>query len=238
MMEGITFLGKHSYTDFGLSLAPGKSIGMPEKEKITVKVPFSNTEYDFSLIYGSQPYTTRELSYPFNVYVPGHLTKVAMNSKKTQVMNWLMNSYGKQKLYDDAFPGHYFLAEVEDGASFDENYSDGILTVTFKAYPFMISENPEGNVEWDSFNFDYDVMQDVEFDIDGERGVTLINAGTPDVFPTIESSGEMEISLNGKTYMVSAGTTEKADIPLVSGENALTITGNGTIKFTFYKEMI
>ena len=238
MMEGITFLGKHSYRDFGLSLAPGKSIGNPDKEKITVKVPFSNTEYDFSMAYGSQPYTTRELSYPFNIYVPGQSKKQEMNSKRTQILNWLMNSGGKQRLYDDAFPGYYFLAEAESGASFKENYVDGILEVTFRAYPFMISEIEEGNQIWDTFNFNLDVMQDVEYTISGVETITLINAGTPDVFPTIQASDAMQITAGGRTYTVNAGTTENADMPLVKGENELTITGNGTIKFIFYKEMI
>lgn len=238
MMKGIEFLGKHSYKDFGLSIAPGKSIGIPEKEKIIVKVPFNNKEYDFSQIYGSQPYTSRELTYPFNVFTQGRLTKESMNNKKTQVLNWLMNSNGKQKLLDDSFPGYYFLAEVEGGTSFEENYNTGILTVTFKAYPFMVAELPEGNNLWETFNLKLDVLQDVEFEIDGQKEVTLINTGTPDVFPTIQSTEEMQLTLNGKSYNVNAGTTQKADIPLSNGENNLTIAGNGTIKFIFHKEMI
>ena len=238
MMEGIEFLGKHSYQDFGLSLAPGKSIGIPDKEKIMVKVPFSNVEYDFSQLYGSQPYTSRELTYPFNVFVSGNLTKKAMNNKKTQVLNWLMNSNGKQRLYDDSFPNYYFLAEIEGGTSFDENYKTGILSVTFKAYPFMIAELAEGNDIWDTFNFELDVTQTVTFDIMTSQEIMLINAGTPDVFPTIDASADMQIQLSGKTYNVTAGITSNADLPLANGENNLTITGNGTIKFTFYKEMI
>lgn len=237
-MEGITFLGKHSYRDYGLSLAPGKSIGNPDKEKIKIKVPFSNTEYDFSMIYGSQPYSTRELNYPFNIFSTGGDAKTRMNTTRTVVVNWLMNSDGQQHLYDDAFPGYYFLAEVEGGVSFDENYRDGILGVTFTAYAFMKSELQEGNDIWDTFNFELDVAQETAYTVQGTKTVTLINPGTPDVFPTITSSSIMTIETAGKTYNVNEGTTQNADLPIVSGENDLTITGNGTISFVFYKELI
>ena len=236
-MEGIRFLDKHSYDDFGVTLAE-RSIGNPEKEKMKVKVPFSNMEYDFSRIYGSQPYSPRELKYSFNLFSDGSNSNQRMNSMRTRIINWVMNSDGKQKLYDDAFPGYYFLAEVEEKPDFDDNYNRGVLTVKFNAYSFMESEYPEGSLLWDTFNFDQDVMQKVEFTIEGADTVTLYNTGTPDVFPIIEASSAMEISLNGITYTVSAGITEKADMPLVSGENELTITGNGMIKFAFYKEMI
>jgi len=236
-MMGIEFLGKHSYHDFGLSVSPGKSIGMPDKEKIMVKVPFSNEEYDFSRLYGTQTYTTRELSYPFNVFDYANLTKIGLNNLKTQVTNWIMNSDGKQKLYDDAYPGYYFLSEAESAPSFGEDYNTGILTVKFKAYPFMIAELEEGNDIWDTFNFDLDVSQDVTFDIDGTQDVTLINAGVPDVYPTIETTSEMSVTLGNKTYTIPAGTV-KSDIPLISGENDLTIIGTGTINFIFYKELI
>jgi len=238
MMEGINFLGKHSYTNYGLTMAPGKSIGMPSKEKMTVKVPFNNSEYDFSLLYGSQPYSMRELNYPFNIFATGVNSKQRMNTEKTKIVNWLANSQGKQKLLDDAFPNYYFLAEVEDSTDFSENYNSGILKVTFKAYPFMIAELEEGNDVWDTFNFELDVAQDVSHTISGSKVVKLINAGTPDVFPTIEASSDMTIGLNGKTYLVKTGTTLNAEIPLTNGENNLTVTGNGTINFTFYKELI
>ncbi|MDN6290233.1 MAG: phage tail family protein [Tetragenococcus koreensis] len=237
-MEGITFLGKHSYKDFGFTLAPGKSIGNPEKEKMKVKPAFSNVEYDFSRIYGSQPYSTRSLKYPFNVFSTGVKSKQKMNSKRTQLINWLSNSNGKQKLYDDAFPGYYFLAEVEDGVDFDEDYESGVITATFTAYPFMIADNPEGDAIWDTFNFELDVMQNIEYIIEGTRTITLINAGTPNVFPDIESTGNMTIDLNGRSYTVDTGMTKNARLPLNNGENHLTITGNGTIKFTFNKELI
>lgn len=234
-MYGIKYLGKHSYTDLGITMAPGREIGLPSKKKILVTVPFSNIEYDFSEVYGTQAYEPRTLKYPFNIQ---DTTKERMITKKTKILNWLMNSHGKQKLYDDVYPGYYFLAEIEGSTSFSENWADGILTVTFKAYPFMIAELPEGNDIWDSFNFELDVAQKTSFTVNGELEVILINAGTPDVIPEITCSSQMTIIKDGISYTVAPGTTKDQDFMLRSGENTVKIIGNGAISFKFFKELI
>src|SRR5699024_88490 len=131
-MYGIEFNGKHSYRDFGITLGVDKEIGYPEKEKIKVKVPFSNVEYDFSEIYGEQTYTPRPLTYTLNVLDENKInTTQRINLLETRLSNWLMNSNGKQKLYDESIPGYYYLAEVEGGLDFDELWNSGTLTVEF-----------------------------------------------------------------------------------------------------------
>jgi len=237
-MYGFRFNGKHTFDDFGITIAE-KDIGYPEKEKIKVKVPFSNVEYDFSEIYGDQTYTERPISFTLNVLDKHVLNDTQrINAIETSLANWLMNSSGKQGLYDDAIPGYYYLAEVESGMSFDELWNYGTLTVKFTAYPFMISELQEGNDLWDTFNFELDVFQVTEFNVNGTLDVILYNVGTPGLSPKIEASASMEIIKDGITYNVPSGTTESEDFRLKSGENHLTVNGNGTIKFTFFKELI
>ena len=237
-MYGIHFNGKHSYKDVGVTIAD-KDIGYPEKEKIKVKVPFSNVEYDFSELYGEQTYTNRQLTYTFNVIDKHRNTNtVQVNILETNLSNWLMGTVGKQKLYDDSMPGYYYLAEVEGGLNFDELWNHGTLTVEFTAYPFMIAELHEGNDLWDPFNFELDVAQITDFEVNGSLDVVLYNVGTPSVSPEIEASAPMEIIKDGVTYNVSSGTTKSDDFRLQSGENNLTIKGNGTVKFRFYKELI
>lgn len=238
-MYGINFNGKHSYNEMGYTMpADGRDIGFPSKEKIVVKVPFSNVEYDFSEIYGSQTYTSRPLTYTFNVLKRGNWTPQALHMEKTKLINWLMNSNGRKKLYDDDIPGYYFLAEVESESSFEDDFETGTLTVTFRAYPFMIAELYEGNDIWDTFNFELDVAQTTDFTVNGSLKVTMFNAGTPDVVPEIKASNSMKISMNGVTYTIPKGTTKDKDFALKSGENSIRITGNGTISFRFYKELI
>ncbi|EEL94934.1 Lj928 prophage protein [Bacillus cereus AH1273] len=231
------FDGKHSYYDMEYTISD-RDVGFPSKEKIIVKVPFSNVEYDFSEIYGSQTYTSRPLTYTFNVLKRGNYTPEAMNAAKTELINWLMNSGGKQRLYDDALPGYYFLAEVEDAASFEDEWETGTLKVTFKAYPFMICEIAEGNDIWDTFNFDLDVSQMTDFKVNDSLTIMLLNVGTPDVTPTISTSSRMTIIKSGITYSISKGVTKDDNFKLKSGENIMTIKGEGKISFRFYKELI
>ena len=237
-MYGIFFNGKHSYNDLGVTIAD-KDIGYPEKEKIKVKVPFSNVEYDFSTIYGDQTFTTRPLTYTFNVLDKHrNLDTVQVNLIETKLSNWLMGAVGKQKLYDDSIPGYYYLAEVEGGLNFDELWNYGTLTVEFTAYPFMIAELQEGNDLWDPFNFELDVAQITDFTVNGSLEVILYNVGTPSLEPTIEASAPMEIIKDGVTYKIPSGKSKNNAFFLSPGENKLIIKGNGTIKFTFYKELI
>lgn len=218
--------------------ADGREIGFPSKNKILVQVPFSNVEYDFSEVYGAQTYTSRTLKYTFNVLKNGNWTHKALETEKIRLINWLMNTRGKQKLYDDDIPGYYFLAEVESAADFQDDFETGTLTVTFKAYPFMIAELPEGHDIWDAFNFELDVAQDVEFTVAGELEVILWNPGTPPVVPEIETTAEMQIVKDGITYQLPAGKIKDNDFVLKSGENRLKIIGTGIISFEFYKELI
>ncbi|WP_419893284.1 phage tail protein [Oceanobacillus kimchii] len=237
-MLGIQFDDKHSHKDFGLTLAPGKEIGHPNKRKILVNVPFSNAQYDFSEIYGSQTYEPRSLTYPFNVYNTNYNTPQATNIRKTAVINWLMADGGKKRLYDDAYPGYYFLAEVVNGAAFEQQWETGVLTVEFEAYPFMISELKEGHDIWDQFNFELDVAQVVDFNVNGTTTVTLYNIGKSNPSPKILASNPMTIVKGGVTYNIPLGETQDDKFNLKAGENELTITGNGRIAFEFYKEII
>lgn len=235
-MYGIRFNGKHSYEDFGMTIAE-KNAGYPDKEKIKVKIPFSNVEYDFSEIYGEQTYSNRSLTYTFNV-ISKKPTTQKINAIETNLSNWLMNSNGKQRLYDDSMPNYYYLAEVEGGLNFAELWNHGKLTVTFTAYPFMISELKEGHDIWDEINFETDILQPVDFDVNGTLDIMIFNGGVPSLSPTIEATAPLEIIKDGVSYTIPSGKSKSESFRLANGENHLTITGNGTIKFLFYKELI
>ncbi|GAB6442168.1 MULTISPECIES: phage tail protein [Bacillus] len=238
MLYGIKFDGKHSYNDMGYTMPAERDIGFPSKEKIVVQIPFSNVEYDFSELYGSQTYSPRELKYQFNVVRRGNYTPQAMQVEKTKLINWLMNTDGRKKLYDDTIPGYYFLAEVESAADIQDDWETGTLTATFRAYPFMIAEVNEGNDIWDIFNFELDVAQTTDFQVSGTLSVALINSGVPNVVPEITSSSRMEIMKDGSSYFVSPGITKDNDFVLKTGENTFRINGFGKISFRFYKEVI
>lgn len=237
-MYGITFNGKHSYKDMGFTLTTEKEITEPAKEKIVVRVPYSNQRYDFSGIYGSQIYTDRTLTYGFNVLNKYYgNTKEKMNFMRTELVNWLMDSNGRKRLYDDAIPGYYFLAEVEEETSLQENWDTGILTVTFTAYPFKIKDAKEGSPYWDDYSI-LDTYQETEFKVNGSLPITLLNDGKSDIKPKIITDAPFEITMGNKIYNITSGITESYDFMLKKGSSNLVLKGTGNIQFLFYKELI
>jgi len=144
----------------------------------------------------------------------------------------------KEQLYDDAFPGFYFNAEIIEGPTFTERGGKGLATITFNAYPFLISNEPEGNDIWDIFNFETDIAQDVTFEVNGWRSITLHNVGGEVANPSIIASSNFQIELDGVRYTLPAGTTQSLDFELSLGENHLTLIGNGRIEFRWHKEVL
>lgn len=231
---GITFDGKHSYKDYGLRVVE-RHIGNPPKIKRKERVPFSNELYDFSGIYGGQEYDERVLTYVFGIH---DYDKINLSMKRVEVLNWLVPVNQKVKLIDDYIPGYYFMAEVEEAPNFDELRFRGRLTVTFTAYPFKIGELYEGNDLWDPFNFLLDVAQITDYEVAGTKTVNLYNPGASIIKPKIRASSPMEVIKGNTTFNVPSGESESHDFVLNQGANKMTIKGNGTIEFLFYKELI
>lgn len=232
MSYGIIKGNKHSYRDFGLTIK-SKKIGSPKKKKIKEEIPFMNGSYDYSLLYGEQTYSERSLEYTFNLNASN---KIAMNVKKTQVLEWLNNGV-KEALYDDAIPGFYFMAEVEDD-DFSEDGKFGELTVKFTAYPFMIAKNYEGSDIWDDFNFELDYAQDTKFAVEGEKEIEIYNLGTNRATPTVKSNSNFDVIQGNITYKFTAGITTDWRFMFEKGLNKLTLKGTGTIEFIFRKEVL
>lgn len=235
-MLGITYNGNHSYRDIDIPIE-SRDIGIAKKQKNLITVPFSNVQYDFSELYGSQVYEPRPITYVFTIMDKQQLNVQYVHTIKTKLLNWLSATQGKVRLYDDAIPGYYFLAEFDEGGSFQDNWTSGLLTANFTAYPFMIADLPEGNDIWDSFNFELDVAQQIRFDVKGSLSINLLNVGTPDVTPDIIASSAMTLRKGEVTMQVPSGKSRSDDFTLQHGDNTINITGNGAIEFVYYKEM-
>ena len=235
-MRGFEFNGKHSYKDFGLKIV-SKEIGNPEANLIFEEVPYMNGSYDFSVLYDEISYKERTLQYEFWVIKED---KQRMNILKIQLMNWLKASE-KKKLIDDAIPGFYFMAQVQN-IEFTEENRIGYITITFTAYPFKIRTANEGQIPWDDFIFPLDVMQRCKFDILGQQEIRIYNEGSRKITPKIEASIDFDLLKGGRSYLVQTGTTEDPRFKLDTGENILTVVSrdiaNGTIEFIFTREVL
>ncbi|MDN6626360.1 MAG: hypothetical protein L0K82_03995 [Pisciglobus halotolerans] len=162
-IPGIKIDGIDLYKEFGI-LPESRSIGKPSKEKVLEKIPYSNHTLDFSELYGENTFNERQIEYTLNIIgrQPNIEAAYQLESKLTNI---LMRK-SQFKLQDDVFPNYYFLVEQRKGPNFELNSYAGKLILTLDAYPFRISELPEGNNLWKTFNFYEDVLQETKFHVE------------------------------------------------------------------------
>ena len=193
-----------------------------------------NGSYDFSNLYGTNCYPERTLEYTFKLK---STSIIGLEFFKTRIVNWLNNTNSQEKLEETFLPGYYYMAECSN-IDFEEFYTLGKLKVVFNAYPFKIAEKEEGNIAWDDFNFELDVLQDTTFNISGTRDITIHNQSATNIIPTVICSASMEVVKDGIAYKFNTGTNKDYVFELSMGANKLNIKGNGTIEFKFRKEVL
>lgn len=205
----------------------------PSEKEITDSVPFMQGLYDFSTILGERVYENRTISYQFEIIEGDYQSRKLI---QTQLENWLMKD-GYSPLYDDHAKGYYYMAKCT-GVDIEDTSGGLTVDIEFNAYPFKISILPEGHDIWDNIDFDLDVLIPVEFDVNGSLEVNLLNIGITSVTPKITTNAPMTIQKGNMTYEVKEGITKSERFRLDTGENKLTITGNGHIEFEYRKELI
>jgi len=231
--EGFTFAGK-STMESGYRLV-GREAPSPSEKVIVESVPFMHGVYDFSSILGERVFENRNITYQLL------LPKRSYPSRKIaeiKIKQWLMTA-GIQPLYDTHDIGYYWLGKFTE-VTVEDSHTDNALVVsaTFDCYPFMVAEQAEGNDIWDTFNFELDVAQTVSYEVNGSKEITLYNVGSRGSVPQITASSAMSLEKNGVIFNVPSGTTKDELFRLEVGENPIKITGAGTIKFEFYKEVM
>lgn len=233
-MNGITFNGKHSYTDFNL-IMNSKKIGTPSKKKIKDSVPGMHSVYDFSTVAsnGEIIYNQRAIEVRFTLICS---SKAQLHSQLTQITQWLQESPQNQLIFDD-IKDYYFIAEIENTIEPAEKNSVAEFTVKFIAEPFKTSVDFVGNDIWDTFNFETDYMQTLDFNVTSSLTVTIYNKGRL-ITPTININANMTIVIGGITYNLISGSNVIYGLKLQNGENIIVINGTGTISFVFKAVMI
>jgi len=229
--EGISRNGIHT-KEYNMWLID-RSAPTPDEKQITESLPFVQGHYDFSTILGGRVYENRPLSYKFEILNRDYQSRKVI---QTSLENWLMKD-GYERLNDDHEKGYYWIAKCTR-VNTEDSYGGLTVDVEFDAYPFKISEEPEGSDIWDTFNFELDVAQVTKFTVNGSSNVMLYNVGSNNLTPTIKASAPMTVIKDGVSYSVPQGESKSYEFVLGEGENRLTVQGKGTIEFLFYKELI
>lgn len=209
--DGIQFGDVHSFNDLNLVLT--KATIPPAKAKTNyVDVPGADGSLDLSDTHGEVKYSDRDCTFNFSV-LPSDDTD--FETKKTEISNLLNGKVCKITL--DTDEDYYYQGRC----SVNEHLQNGNLkkfTITAKVRPYKFKQ--------------YVTKMTVNL-TEATKTVVLTN-GRKSVAPSIECTNDNTvISFGDATFNLSAGTHKILDIMLVEGENTLTVSGTGSVTFSY-----
>lgn len=207
-MKGVSFLGYHSEKDLNLLLT-GKEIGSPEIKRQTIDIAGADGELDFTDFFGEAKYANVQHQFTFESIRPRN----EQLSQFTDIKNKIHGKKGRIILDDD--PSFFYTGRCTVSKYTNEK-NIGKITVTCDCEPYKyMAENT--------------VVYQV---VDGTVDIPLINSRKRAV-PTITTTADMTIAFGGGIWTNRAGTFTIPELELVEGENIVTVTGKGTITFTW-----
>lgn len=221
MIDQIKVGGESSYRQYDASVKE-RTIKDGKKKEIKDSVPFSNQTYDFSGINGEVYWEEKELEYVFEIEAN---TPEELEEKKIFFKSWIMN-ITEQKLYDPFIPNYHFIATFDSIDVDDSEVLKSTIEVTFKAYPYMIANQPKRQ----------------EFTLVANETTTLhfTNISSHKITPTIYSTVGITVTVNSTmAYAVSSGLTTSPQFVLEPGAIRLDIksTFNGSGYISFIEEV-
>lgn len=208
---GISFGETHSYYDLNLILS--KVDIPPAKPKTTfVDVPGADGSVDLTEAHGEVKYNDRECSFTFTILPTDSST---WEEKKTEVSNLLNGRTFKITLDKD--DDYYYSGRCEV-KSFEVDKKIRQIVVNAKVKPFK-------------FKQDVTVARHT---LTGTPKTVILMNGRKTVSPTIECTNDDTVVVFGdSTFNLSAGKHKVLDIRLKEGNNTLTVSGTGSVTFTY-----
>lgn len=211
IQRGILFGDIHTFNDLNLILS-GCSIPPAEPKTNFVDIPGGDGTLDLTEAHGEVKYNDRECEFSFTVNPSDGMT---YEEKKTQVSNALNGLRCNITL--DIDDNYYYVGRVIVD---DWQKEKKLKKITVKAIvkPYKLKQN--------------ETVVSVKL-TGGEQTVSLYNS-KKSVVPSIEISDDNTILTWGGTPLtLSAGSYRILDICLVHGENQVTLSGSGTVTFTY-----
>lgn len=215
-MKGVSFLGFHSYDDLHLLLT-GKEIGSPEVKRRSIDIEGADGELDFTDFFGEPKYANVQHQFTFESIRPRN----EQLSQYSDIKNKLHGKKGRIIL-DDA-PSFFYVGRCSVSKYTNEKCI-GKVSISCDCEPYK-------------YKLDETVVTQA---VDGVVEVSLTNARKRAVpLLTIETDSGLNIVFN--TYNVwdlAAGTYTLPELELAEGENIVTVTGSGSITFSWREAML
>lgn len=209
-IKGVKFGDIHSYDDLNLILAPFTPTPA-EPKTVNVEKQGGDGSLDLTEAHGEVKYKDRDFEFLFSV---APLDGKTFDEKATEVSNALNGL--KCLITLDRDPDYYWIGRLSVNKYLqDKNLKQ--FTVKATVAPYKLKQN----------------VTVVDCTLTEEEQTVLLKNGRKRVVPTITCTDEAKVKFSGGEISLSAGTHKVLDICFVQGNNELTISGKGTIKFTY-----
>lgn len=215
-MRGVYFGEYHTVADWGLILS-AKSIDPPTPKIVTVNIDGRDGTLDLSrALTGDIKFNDREASFSF-------LVTEGSQSDRDYMIRTIINAIHGQRLQiiEPDFPELYLIGECKVSKVFnDKAYGSFDVTATCEPYRYAIDEiNRIITASSEPVN------------------VVLTNNGRKTLTPTITVSNSVNLVIGTSSVSLSAGTYKLTSLTLSPGPNIVTVSGSGTVTFT-YREAV
>lgn len=207
-MKGVTFGNYHSYDDFNLFLSQ-KRIGSPSPKTESVDIPGGDGVLDLTDFFGETKYNNRQLSFDFSTNVPQSQFMELFSAIQDAIHGKKMN------IVIDEDSGWYYTGRITV-SEWKADKTIGMITVDCDCEPYKMK-------------IDETVITK---SVSGATSITLANSRKT-VVPKVTLDSEMTIAFGQYSGTFSAGTYIIPSMRLKEGNNTLTVTGSGTITFTY-----
>lgn len=207
-MKGVRFGEFHSWDDFSLILSQ-KMIGTPSPKTESIDIPGGDGVLDLTEVFGEVKYNNRNLSFDFSTKVP----QAEFLDLFSRVQNALHGQKMRIVLDDD--PAWYYTGRISV-SEWKAEKNIGKLTIDCDCEPYKtkLSETV------------------VTAAVNGPGTVILMNSKRS-VMPTINITGEVDLTFGSNFYSLSEGRYDLPAVRLVNGENTILLDGAGTATFTY-----
>ena len=211
-MNGITFGVHHSWRDLNLILQPGKEIASPAVKVKKIDVEGADSALDYTDYFGEPKYEDLKHKFDFETIVP-QSQFLALFSK---VKNALHGKKMRIVLDDDPLFYYYGRLHV---SNLTVEKAVGKLSIEAECDPYK-------------YKLEKTVVKQA---VNGTVDVNLTNLRkrvVPEVL--IETDGAIQIVFQqGNIWDLGSGSYTLPELELAEGDNTVTLSGTGTVTFTY-----
>lgn len=218
-LRGVQFGEYHTAEDWNLIMNE-KTVTPPVPKTTYVSVPGRDGDLDLTTaLSGIVNYENRIASYLFILTDGSQLDREELISEIVGVLN----GQSMEIVDTDDYPDYYMTGRITVKAV-TNNAAYGTIAIEANCNPWRYSLNPT-------------VINQTVKTTDGTVTVYLSNKGYRTVTPTITVTGTVILTYGSTSQSLSAGTYSFPGFMLSPGANTVTVSGSGTISFT-YQEAI